>query len=207
MHFLQNFSVPFRRVAQQLDATILRACMMMDRQIVQLTRLVDNLLDMSRIDHDRMDVRKELVDVGAVIKAAVETNRADIEARRHELTLDLARGPFNVEGDPARLEQVFSNLLNNAAKYTEEGGHIGLTAERLGPDVVLRVCDTGIGMTAEMLTQAFDLFAQADRSLDRSQGGLGIGLSLVRGLVELHGGHPLPGDRSRWFIPLMQALG
>src|SRR5262249_57955089 len=108
--------------------------------------------------------------------------------RRREFTFSLPPEPLCVDADPARLAQVFSNLLHNAAKFTGEGGRVGLTAERQGQEVVLRVRDTGIGMTEEMLTRAFDLFAQADRSLGRSQGGLGIGLTLARRLVQMHGG-------------------
>jgi CheY-like chemotaxis protein len=123
-----------------------------------------------------------------VVAQAVETSRPLVEARRHELTLHGPAGPVWLVADAARLEQVLANLLNNAAKYTEEGGRIGLEVALEDREVVIRVRDTGIGIPAEMLPRVFDLFVQADRSLDRSQGGLGIGLTLVKSLVELHGG-------------------
>jgi CheY-like chemotaxis protein len=123
----------------------------------------------------------------AVVRA-IEMSRPLIEARKHRLTVSLPPDPEQVEGDLTRLSQVISNLLDNAAKYTEEGGNIWLTAERLGSQVVIRVKDDGMGIPSHILPHVFDLFAQADRSLDRSQGGLGIGLTLVRRLVELHGG-------------------
>jgi CheY-like chemotaxis protein len=123
-----------------------------------------------------------------VIAAAVETSRPLIDARRHELTVALPPEPLVVRGDPVRLAQVLSNLLNNSAKYTEEGGRIDLTARRTDGEVVLRVKDNGVGIPREMLSSIFELFTQVDRSLDRAQGGLGIGLTLVHKLVELHGG-------------------
>src|SRR5207248_9027660 len=124
----------------------------------------------------------------AVVQRPAEAVRPQIEDRRHELTISLPAGPLRVEADPTRLEQVLVNLLNNAAKYTDPGGRIGLSAARDGGDVVLRVTDTGIGIAADMLSKIFDLFVQAERRLDRAQGGVGIGLTLVKKLVELHGG-------------------
>jgi two-component system CheB/CheR fusion protein len=164
------------------------ACQMMERQVQQLVRLVDDLLDVSRITRGKIQLRKEPVELATVVAQALETSRSLLMARQHELIVSLPTEPLWLDADRARLAQVFANLLSNAAKYTEEGGYVWLTAERQNQVVVLRVRDTGIGMTEEMLTQAFDLFAQADRSLDRSQGGLGIGLTLVRSLVRMHAG-------------------
>ena len=162
---------------------------MMERQVRHMVRLVDDLLDVSRITRGKIELRKEVVDLAAVVDRAVETIRPLIEDRRHELTVGTCRpSRCCLEADPTRLDQVFANLLNNAAKYTEPGGRIWLTAERDGGEVVVRVRDTGIGIAADMLPRIFDLFVQVDRSLDRSQGGLGIGLTLVRSLVEMHGG-------------------
>jgi PAS domain S-box-containing protein len=161
---------------------------MMERQVLQLVRLVDDLLDVSRITFGKIQLHKEPVELAALVAQALETSRPLIDARRQELTVSLPPEPLWLEADPTRLAQVVGNLLNNAAKYTEQGGRIWLTEERQNDQVVLRVRDTGIGMGAEMLTRAFDLFVQAERSLDRSEGGLGIGLTLVRRLVELHGG-------------------
>jgi two-component system CheB/CheR fusion protein len=161
---------------------------MMERQVHQLVRLVDDLLDVSRITRGKIQLRKEPVELETVVSHALETCRSLLDARRQELTVSLPPEPLWLEADRARLTQVLANLLNNAAKFTEEGGHVWLTAERRDNEVVLRVRDTGMGMTQEMLTSAFDLFAQADHSLERSQGGLGIGLTLVRNLVQMHGG-------------------
>jgi signal transduction histidine kinase/DNA-binding response OmpR family regulator len=161
---------------------------MVDRQVQQLIRLVDDLLDLSRITRGKIGLQMECVNVASVLAHAVETSRPLIEARRHELTMALPPQPLRVRGDPVRLAQVVSNLLNNAAKYTEEGGHIRLTAQHEGGEVVLRVQDNGVGIPPSMLSSIFELFKQVDRSLDRSQGGLGIGLTLVHKLVEMHGG-------------------
>ena len=159
-----------------------------ERQVEQLVRLVDDLLDISRITRGKIQLKTEPVDVAVAVAGAVETSRPLIDARRHELTVVLPPEPLWLTADPVRLAQVLANLLNNAAKYTEEGGRIDLTVAREGGEAVFRVRDTGIGIAAEMLPRVFDLFTQVDRSLDRSQGGLGIGLTLVRRLVEMHGG-------------------
>jgi len=157
-------------------------------------RLVDDLLDVSRITRGKIELRKERVELAAVVASAVETSRPLIEASGHELTVTLPPEPIPLDADLTRLAQVFSNLLNNAARYTEQGGHIWLTAElasggRQPPDeVVVKVRDTGLGIPADMLPKIFEMFTQVDRSLERSQGGLGIGLTLVKRLVEMHGG-------------------
>ena len=159
-----------------------------ERQVRHLTRLVDDLLDVSRISSGKIQLRKGPVDLNAIIGRAVDSARLLIESRRHELTVTTPGVPILLEADAARLEQVVSNLLNNAAKYTEPGGRIELEAAREGDEAVVRIRDTGIGIAPELLPCVFDLFTQAERSLDRSQGGLGIGLTLVRRLVELHDG-------------------
>jgi CheY-like chemotaxis protein len=159
-----------------------------DRQVQHLVRLVDDLLDVSRITRGKIKLQMEPIDVATVVDRAVETCRPLLDARKHQLTISLPPEPLRVQGDAARLAQIMGNLLNNAAKFTEEGGHVWLTVAREGEEVVLRVRDTGIGIPPEMLSYIFDLFTQIDRSLDRSQGGLGIGLTLVRRLVELHHG-------------------
>jgi signal transduction histidine kinase/DNA-binding response OmpR family regulator len=159
-----------------------------DRQVKHLTRLVDDLLDVSRITGGKIRLVLEPVEISRIVAEAVEASGPVIREKRHHLDVHLPGEPLWVEGDAARLAQVLTNLLNNAAKYTDEGGHIGLDAGREEGQVVLRVRDTGIGIPAEMLAAVFNLFTQVDRSLDRSQGGLGVGLTLVRRLVELHGG-------------------
>ncbi len=160
----------------------------MDRQVQQLTRLVDDLLDVSRITRGKVKLQKEAVDLATVVGRAVETSRPLIESRRHQCVVNLAPEPIWLQADPTRLAQVLANLLNNAAKYTAEGGRVLLTTTREGHEAVIKVRDTGMGIPAEMLPHVFDLFTQGERALDRSQGGLGIGLTLVRSLVELHGG-------------------
>ncbi len=159
-----------------------------ERQVRHLARLVDDLLDMSRISTGKIQLRKGRVDLGVAVSRAVDSARPLIEARRHQLKVATPDRPVFLDADSARLEQVLSNLLNNAAKYTEPGGRIELDAGREGDQAFVRVRDTGVGIAPELLPRVFDLFTQAERSLDRSQGGLGIGLTLVRGLVELHGG-------------------
>jgi PAS domain S-box-containing protein len=158
------------------------------RQVRHMARLIDDLLDVARITRGAIELREEPVDLNGVIAHAVEGTRPFVESRNHQLAVQSPLGAVWLRGDPARLEQVFANLLNNAAKYTEPGGAISLVAEREGDEVVIRVSDNGVGIAPEMLPRIFDLFAQADRSLDRAQGGLGIGLTLVRSLVEMHRG-------------------
>jgi PAS domain S-box-containing protein len=158
------------------------------RQVVHMARLLDDLLDVSRFTRGNIQLRKVPVDLTSVLQQAIETSRPFIEAGDHQLMTSFPNSPVWLEGDPTRLAQVVANLLNNAAKYTDRGGLIALTAAREGDEAVVRVRDNGIGLSAEMLPRVFDLFSQEDRSLDRSQGGLGIGLTLVRSLVHLHGG-------------------
>jgi signal transduction histidine kinase len=159
-----------------------------DRQIRQMTHLVDDLLDISRISRGKLELRREPVKLRDAIQGAVETSNPHIQEGRHQLTLDIPSEELILNGDLTRLSQILSNLLNNAAKYTEPGGKIALTADAKGSEVEIRVKDNGVGIPAEMIPQVFEMFAQIDRHLDRSKGGLGIGLRLVKSLVELHGG-------------------
>jgi PAS domain S-box-containing protein len=159
-----------------------------ERQTELLTRLVDDLLDVSRITQGRIALRKEPVELHAIITRAVETTRPLIATRQHQLNITLPHEPVEVEGDLIRLAQAVSNLLNNAAKYTEVGGEIRLEAEVEGGEVTVRVKDTGMGISPVDLPQVFRLFSQVDRSLDRTQGGLGIGLTVVQNLIDMHGG-------------------
>jgi PAS domain S-box-containing protein len=193
-HELRNPLAPIRNAVELLrraggDAALMeKARSLMERQVGQMARLVDDLLDISRITSRKVQLRKERVGLEVVIRSAVEAARPLIEAQAHELTVTLPPQPISLDADPTRLAQVFSNLLNNAAKYTEKGGHIWLTAERQGGEVIVSVRDTGIGITADYLPHIFEMFAQAVPALERSHGGLGVGLALVKGLVELHGG-------------------
>jgi PAS domain S-box-containing protein len=192
-HELRNPLAPIRtglqllQVAQAEDARR-RAYEMMERQVLHLVRLVDDLLDVSRVSQGKILLRKDRVDLRAVLGEAVESSRPAIDAARHALTLRVPDETLVVEADRTRLVQVFGNLLNNAAKYTPAGGAIRVEADRAGPEAVVRVRDTGVGIPPEMLPRVFDLFAQAASSLEQSQGGLGIGLTLVQRLVAMHGG-------------------
>ncbi len=159
-----------------------------DRQLRQMTRLVDDLLDVSRVSRGKIELRKERVELSAVVSSALEASRPLIDKRGQELTVALPPEPVYLDADPMRLAQVLLNLLNNAAKYTEPGGRIALRAGLGGGHITVRVTDTGAGIPPEMLSHIFEMFTQVDRTLDRSQGGLGIGLTLVRTLVEMHGG-------------------
>jgi PAS domain S-box-containing protein len=159
-----------------------------DRQLQIMTRLLEDLLDVTRISRNKLELRSKPVLLSTVIDSALETSRPVIEASKHSFAVELPPEPIHLDADPVRLAQVFSNLLTNAAKYTEEGGRISLSATRQGSDVLVTVKDSGIGISPEMLPRIFEIFSQSPRALERAQGGLGIGLSLVKGLVELHGG-------------------
>jgi len=161
----------------------------LDRQTQQMSRLLDDLMDVSRIVGNRIDLRTERVDLASVLQAAVETSRPVIDGPGHAFSFMLPFERVHVDADATRLTQVFANLLNNAATYSEPKGRITLSARRDGNEVVVSVRDQGIGIPKEMLPRIFDLFTQVDRSLERSHAGLGIGLTLVKRLVELHGGH------------------
>jgi PAS domain S-box-containing protein len=160
----------------------------MGRQLSQLVRLVDDLLDLSRITHNRLELRKAPVELGAVIDQAVEASKPLVESMRHELRVIPSPQPIHLDGDAARLAQVFANLLNNSAKYTSPGGKIEVKTERRGEEAVVTVKDNGAGIPPDRLDSVFEMFNQVQGSLERSQGGLGIGLTLVRRLVQMHGG-------------------
>jgi PAS domain S-box-containing protein len=177
------------------------------RQIQHMSRLLEDLFDVSRITRGRVEMRKQAIDLNSVVNHAVEATLPLIEAFRHELVVNVSPELLWVEGDATRLEQIVSNLLNNAAKYTEPGGRIAITLGHDADQALLTVQDNGIGMTPELQTRVFDLFVQDDRSLDRARGGLGIGLTLVRSLVELHDGtvsasSPGPGLGSEFQVRL-----
>jgi len=160
----------------------------LERQVSHLVRLVDDLMEVSRITTGKVELRREPVDLAEVMKSAIDTSRPLIDAAGHELSVALPAEPLRLHADAVRLTQVLANLLNNAAKYTPAGGRIWLSARREGAQAVVSVRDNGMGIHADMLDQVFELFAQADQGTHRAQGGLGIGLTLVRSLVHLHGG-------------------
>jgi PAS domain S-box-containing protein len=193
-HELRNPLAPIRNAVQLLkmrkisDPTSAQVCNIIDRQVAHMAQLLDDLLDVARIKHGKIRLKIEPLKISEIVNNAVETSRPLISSRGQKLIISMAATPQWIEGDRIRLAQVLSNLLNNAAKFTSEGGKISLSARREGSDVVIEVRDTGIGISAEILPRIFDLFTQADDSLAHSQGGLGIGLTLVRQLVEKHGG-------------------
>jgi CheY-like chemotaxis protein/two-component sensor histidine kinase len=163
-------------------------CDVIQRQARHLSRLLDDLLDVSRISRGKVTLRRQAVDLRETIRRAAETTRPLVDQKRHALGLRLPDEPLIVDADPARMEQVVVNLLGNAAKYSEEGGRIDVVAERDGREAVIRVRDRGMGIPPDALGRVFELFTQAETSIDRSQGGLGVGLTIVKSLVELHGG-------------------
>jgi PAS domain S-box-containing protein len=193
-HELRNPLAPIRHAVALLrkqgppDPELRANRDIIDRQAANMARLLDDLLDVSRITRNKMELRRERVELAAVVQMAVETSRPLIEAGRHELVVDIPSEPIVLDADPTRLSQVFSNLLNNAAKYSDAAGCITLSAHRRDRLVDISVRDTGIGIDEEHLSRIFEIFSQVEPALHRSQGGLGIGLALVRGLVRLHGG-------------------
>jgi PAS domain S-box-containing protein len=193
-HELRNPLTPLRnglqimRLAGHSREAVEQARTMMERQLGQMVRLIDDLLDLSRIGRGKIELRTERVELAKVIQQAVETSRPLIEAGGHDLTIDVPPQPVYVDADVTRLAQVFANLLNNAAKFTDRGGRITLAVGRQGGDVVVSVKDTGVGIPTHLLPKVFELFMQVDRRPEKSQGGLGVGLSLVKRLVEMHGG-------------------
>jgi PAS domain S-box-containing protein len=193
-HELRNPLGPIRHAVNILRARTPQpeelewATNILDRQTEHLTRLVEDLLDVSRITRGTIELHKEQVDITTVLTGAVEVSATLIEKHRHQLIVTPPSEPLSVEGDATRLTQVVMNLLDNAAKYTDSGGRIWLSAEREDDDAVIRVRDTGIGIARDLLPRIFDMFTQAGASVERSQGGLGVGLALVDRLVKLHGG-------------------
>ena len=193
-HELRNPLAPIRyavKIMKQRGSDDRELCWARDvvnHQVRQMAELVDELLDISRVTTGKVRLQMEPIDVATIVAFAVETSRPMIEILHHRLSIVLPPGPVIVEADSLRMAQVLSNLLNNAAKYSKSPGQIRLAVTVEGSDAVFRVRDKGIGIPAEMLAQIFDLFTQVDQSLDHSQGGLGLGLTLVRNLVEMHGG-------------------
>ncbi|HEX7295419.1 MAG TPA: PAS domain S-box protein, partial [Pyrinomonadaceae bacterium] len=193
-HELRNPLAPMRNMLEvvkraESDPQILeRAHQTIERQLDQMVRLVDDLLDLSRITHDRLELRRSDVELSSVIQQAVEVARPLIDAAGHHLTIDLPEEPIYLNADRARLAQVFGNLLNNSCKYTKAGGHISVSAKRLDNELLVTVKDDGLGIPQDKLDTIFDMFMQVDRTSERAQAGLGIGLTLVKRLTEMHGG-------------------
>jgi signal transduction histidine kinase len=215
-HELRNPLAPLRNTLEVLrlngdsPASVRKAREMMDRQVEQMTRLVDDLLDVTRIVQGKLVLRKESLELGRVITQAVQMNAPLRAARGHRLAIALPPEAIWIEADQARVVQVIVNLLNNAAKYTPNGGALAISAACEGNQAVIRITDNGIGIPKENLARIFDLYTQLDYGTTRSQGGLGIGLTLVRHLVELHGGTiaaDSPGlDRGSEFVVRLPAL-
>ena len=211
-HELRNPLAPIANAVQLMrlhkgdDPVQQQARDIIERQVGQLTRLVGDLLEISRINTGKIQITKDWIVVSSIIERAIETAHPLIAQRRHELSVSQPPRPVWLHADAARLEQVVVNLLTNAAKYTEEGGHIWLSVQQEDDVMILRVRDTGVGIASELLPHVFDLFTQAERSLDRSQGGLGIGLCLVKRLVELHEGtvevHSIIGQETEFVVRL-----
>src|SRR5581483_5397086 len=193
-HELRNPLAPIANSLQilkmpRLDAgTVERSREMMERQVQHLVRLVDDLLDVSRVMRGKIELRRERVELATVVARAVETVQPLVDAQGHDLSVRISSQSLLLDADPVRLAQVVGNLLTNAAKYTEPGGRIWLTAERDGDMAALRVRDNGIGIAPYMLPRIFELFVQVDHASTKAQGGLGIGLTLVKNLVEMHNG-------------------
>ncbi|MDQ3038459.1 MAG: hybrid sensor histidine kinase/response regulator, partial [Pseudomonadota bacterium] len=212
-HELRNPLAPIRNGLHLMkmkgvpEAAVERTRSMMDRQLTHMVRLIDDLMDVSRITRGKLLLRREHVLLAVVVNNAVEASLPLIEQLGQQLTVTLPQQPLTVDGDLTRLAQVFVNLLNNAAKYSDPGGHVQLNVERQGSEVVVTVKDSGIGIDADQLPHIFQMFTQVDRSLEKSQGGLGIGLTLVNRLVEMHGGRVEakskgPGQGSEFVVQL-----
>ncbi len=193
-HELRNPLAPLRnglevmRMSVNNPDALEKTRSMMERQVNVMVHLIDDLLDIARISTGKIELKKERVGVNTVVSRAVETSQPLLEASNHQLSVELPDEDLQIEADPIRIAQVLSNLLNNAAKYTESGGRIKVAVHRDGDEVVISVTDTGMGIPAAWLSSVFDMFRQVGRHIDRAQGGLGIGLTVVRGLVALHGG-------------------
>jgi signal transduction histidine kinase/CheY-like chemotaxis protein len=200
------------KMTGQNDPAAVRISAVMERQISHLIRLVDDLLEISRITRGLIEVRREPLDLAFVVRSAIDNSRPAFEAAQHELAIDLPSEPITVSGDPVRLTQVFANILMNAAKYTNAGGHIWVTVRKNADRAIVTVRDDGIGIPPGQLTSVFDMFTQVDRSNRRTQGGLGIGLTLVRSLVTMHGGRVEarsdgPGTGSQFVVDLPVLAG
>ena len=191
----------------ETEEDLLWAKDVVQRQVKHLARLIDDLLDVSRLTRGKFALRKEPLNLSPIVSSAVEVVRPLLEERKHELSVSLVNGGLRLDADALRLEQILVNLLTNAAKYTDAGGRISLTARHEGKDIVITVRDTGMGITSELLPRVFDIFAQGDRTAARSEGGLGIGLTLVQKLAEMHGGQVFaasegPGKGSEFTVRL-----
>lgn len=217
-HELRNPLAPIRnalhlmKLADDNPSVGAKARGLIERQLHNLVRLIDDLMDISRISRGKVELCKESLELAAVVTSAVETSRPLIEAAGHQLNVSLPPDPVALEADPVRLAQVIANLLNNSAKYTDKGGQIWIAARCEGPDAVVSVRDTGVGIPATMLPKVFEMFTQLDQPPGRAQGGIGIGLSLVRSLVEMHGGSVEarsegPGRGSEFVVRLPLAAG
>jgi len=193
-HELRNPLAPIRnslhllRLSGDLSPALTQVRDIMERQVNHMVRLIDDLLDVSRISRGKIELRKEFVELATIVATAVEANRPLIEATQHQLALSLPAEPIVVDADPVRLAQIIGNLLNNAAKYTPPGGQIWFAAQKTATEAILSVRDDGLGIASEMLPRVFDMFSQLDSTISRSQGGLGIGLTLTKSFVEMHGG-------------------
>jgi PAS domain S-box-containing protein len=193
-HELRNPLAPMRNVLEALKQQSLDASLqawsleVLDRQLTHMTHLVDDLMEVSRISQGRLELRRKPIDLVTILRSALDDVHGMVEAASHTVEADLPREAITVDADATRLTQVFVNLLTNAAKYTPEGGRSSVLAQRQGDEAVVSVRDTGIGIPRESLSAVFDMFSQLSPAIERSQGGLGIGLALVRGLVTLHGG-------------------
>ena len=212
-HELRNPLGPIRNAAKIIelqrpdDPELLACCELIDKEVVQITRLLDDLLDVSRITRGKFSLHKEPIDVGAVVKRAVETSTPLIDEAGHRLTVNLPSAPLIIQGDPIRLAQVFSNLFNNAAKFTRSGGDIRVDVARQGDQVLIKVKDSGVGIAQDLLPRIFDMFVQGSTVTERSNGGLGLGLTLSRDIVEFHGGNievlsAGPGQGSEFIVSL-----
>ena len=214
-HELRNSLSAVRSAARILhmdtsaDPSAVKARMLIERQVGQMTRLVEDLLDVSRLRSGRLHLQCERIDLRAVAAHAAQTVEFTMHQHNHSMTTSFPDAPVWLQADPARLEQVFVNLLLNAAKYTDAGGNVGLFVEREDGDAIVRIRDTGLGIAPDVLPHVFDLFVQADPSSRRADAGLGIGLALVRSLVERHGGRVTvasagPGHGSEFavFLPM-----
>jgi CheY-like chemotaxis protein/two-component sensor histidine kinase len=193
-HELRNPLAPIRTAVQILnrEGTLAPesqwALSAIERQVRQMARLIDDLVDVARMSTNRFELRKERVDLAVVLRLAVETSGSLLRAGGQEFTTVVPEDAIHLDADPMRLAQAVSNCLNNAAKFTDRGGHIWLTAERVGGDAVITVRDTGVGISRAMLPHVFEMFTQGEQTRARTFGGLGIGLTLVKRLVEMHGG-------------------
>lgn len=193
-HELRNPLAPIRNSLQIMRLTnnaadvVEQVRSVMERQLAHMVRLVDDLLDVSRISRGKIELRKEPIELAEVVRGAVETCEPIVRENDHQLTVSLPSEPIQIDADQTRLTQALCNLLSNAARYTENAGQINLSLERQGNEAVISVRDNGIGIPAPMLSRIFEIFTQVDRTLEKSQGGLGIGLTIVKRLVEMHGG-------------------